>query len=165
MDESTKYVKTAKGIDEVERRSRTLPMKLRTMLILIDGSKTVRELVRAAAAISAPADFIQVLESGGFIVPAKAAAEAARADAAAAAAIPNVINGDADRFYRAQRFMNETGVNALGFRALFLTLKLERAATLDDLRALLPDYTKAITKGSGPEEARLLAQRAREMLG
>ena len=72
---------------------------------------------------------------------------------------------DAERFRIAQKLMNDSVVDALGIRAFFFTLKLEKAATVADLRALLPDFDKAITKGSGDATARILGVRAREILG
>jgi hypothetical protein len=60
--------------------------------------------------------------------------------------------------------MIETVVNALGVRAFFITLKLDKCSNRADLSALLEDYAKAIAKGSGPEEAEVLTARVREML-
>ena len=67
-------------------------------------------------------------------------------------------------FSAAQRFMNDTVVNALGMRAFFLTLKIEKCASRRELAALIEDYTKAITKGAGAEEAAVLSERVRELL-
>jgi hypothetical protein len=65
----------------------------------------------------------------------------------------------------AQKFMNDTAVNALGIKAFFFTLKLEKCATVDDLRELVEPYRAAIAKGSGPDEAEVMARRVLEMLG
>ncbi len=150
-------VKTTAGADELKSRSRKLPPRLRTMLIMIDGTLSVGHLQQSAASLGVPADFLESLEQQGFVafVPSSAAAPAVAARAAA----PEV-----DRFRLAQRFMNDTAVDALGFRAFFFTLKLEKCFTLADLIALMPGYSKAITKGSGDEIARVLSARAREML-
>jgi hypothetical protein len=72
---------------------------------------------------------------------------------------------DLERFRKAQKFMNEQVVDSLGLRSFFFTLKLEKCATCDDLRALLPEFGKAITKGSGFDVARVLEARARSLLG
>jgi hypothetical protein len=44
------------------------------------------------------------------------------------------------------------------------TLKLERCSSRAELAALLPDYAKAIAKGRGEAETRLLVDRAAELL-
>jgi hypothetical protein len=69
------------------------------------------------------------------------------------------------RFSAAKRFMNETVVNALGMRSFFFTPKLEKASTRADLAEMLEEYGKAIAKGTSAEEAAVLIERAREMLG
>ena len=45
LDHTTIISKTAKGIAEIESASRTLPTKLRTALILIDGQTTVGDIL------------------------------------------------------------------------------------------------------------------------
>jgi hypothetical protein len=55
-------------------------------------------------------------------------------------------------------------VDVLGVRAFMFTLKLERCSSRDELAALLPGYAKAIAKGRGEEETRLLVDRAAELL-
>ena len=61
--------------------------------------------------------------------------------------------------------MNDAVVDALGFRAFFFTLKLEKCFSRADLAALLPDYDAPVKKGNDPEVARLMSQRARDLLG
>ena len=75
-----------------------------------------------------------------------------------------VTKDELARFRAAKAFINETVVDALGVRAFMFTLKLERCSTLADLAELLPDYAKAIAKGRGEAETRLLVDRAAELL-
>jgi hypothetical protein len=75
-----------------------------------------------------------------------------------------VTKDELARFRAAKAFINETVVDALGVRAFMFTLKLERCSTLADLVEMLPDYAKAIAKGRGEAEARLLVDRAAELL-
>jgi hypothetical protein len=51
---------------------------------------------------------------------------------------------DAERFRVTQKFMNDCAVDALGLRAFFWTLKLEKVSTCDELRQLLPEFRKAM---------------------
>ena len=61
--------------------------------------------------------------------------------------------------------MNNAVVNALGMRAFFFTLKLERAGNVADLRELVKPFKDAITKGTSEAEAELLTQGLLEKLG
>ena len=151
-------VKTAEGVAELKQRSRKLPPRLRTMLIMIDGTLTVEQLRQAGASLGVPDGFIDTLRTQGLIA-LRPAAQAPGADASAAPGLP-----EAERFRAAQRFMNDTVVDALGFRAFLFTLKLEKCFTRAELVALLGDYEKAIAKGSGPQTAGVLASRARALL-
>jgi hypothetical protein len=153
------YAKTAAGSEEVRSRKLKLAPKLRTMLILIDGHKPAGLLQEEVAACGMPADCIDQLEALGLVsaVAAGAAPQQVRAQGAALDSLT--------RFRMAQQFMNDTAVNALGIKAFFFTLKLERSATVGDLKELVEPYRAAIAKASGPAEADVLVRRVREMLG
>jgi hypothetical protein len=171
-------VKTVSGTEEVSKRSRKLPPRLRTLLIMVDGGLTAAQLRQAAATLGAPADCLESLESMGLVevqsqapaqapAPAQAghpAAEPPAAERAPAPTQPVPAMTDPERFRAAQKFMNDNAVDALGLRAFFFTLKMEKCYTCDDLRALLPEFTRLVTKGSGEAVARVLTARAREIL-
>lgn len=176
MSDTDIYTKTSAGTDEVRARARKLPQRLRTMLIMVDGTADVAKLRQAAATLGAPDDFLQVLLSAGLIEHRNAASQALQATPAAPPAQPSAATpvrneaplptaSEADRFRAAQKFMNDSAVDAMGLRAFFFTLKLEKCYTLADLRQLLPEFAKAVTKGTGPDVGRLLESRARELLG
>ncbi len=154
------YRKTDKGAEEMRSRKGDLPPKLRTMLIMIDGTQSLEHLQGLAEQLGAPKDFLVQLEQRGLIEAAAPVAPAAQAPAAGGEA----GGTDYEKFRSAQKFMVDTVVNALGVRALFFTMKLEKCSNLAELSAVLADYTKAIAKGSGPEEAEVLTARVREML-
>jgi len=161
MHQDDIVAKTAEGAEELKSRTHKLPPRLRSMLIMADGTRTVGDLKKAAATIGAPDGFLDELLSHGLVAVKARAAGATKQ----AATVDIPVEANADRFREAQQFMNATVVDALGFRAMMFTLKLEKCFTLDDLRALLPEYTKVVTKGSGDGVARVLARRARDMLG
>jgi hypothetical protein len=60
--------------------------------------------------------------------------------------------------------MNDTIVDALGIKAFFFTLKLERCANLADLQELMDDYSKAMEKNMGGDMAQLAIRRVRDLL-
>src|SRR4051812_17674857 len=101
MDTNAVYQKTPKGEDEIKTRNAKLPQKLRTMLILVDGTKTGGELQGVAQRLGITEDYIGTLEAQGLIT---------RIGGSAAAA-PRAAEGPKDevqRFSAAQRFMNDT---------------------------------------------------------
>jgi hypothetical protein len=158
MDSTDIVTKTAAGVEELRSRSGKLPPRLRTMLIIIDGSMNAGQLQLAAAKLDVPGDFVEALVRQGLV-----AVVPSGTPAAVSAPLPSTVS-DAERFRTAQKFMNDTVVDALGFRAFFFTLKLERCSTMADLLGLLDDYRKAVVKGSGTEIARVLVARARVLL-
>lgn len=165
----TVLIKSQTGAEEVRSRKLKLAPKLRTMLILTDGTKPALILREEAAALGAPADCLETLESQGLVervgtAPAPSSQE--RRTVVRAPAQPDPARLDpVARFRMAQQFMNDTAVNALGLKAFFFTLKLEKCSTVDELKPLAGAYRDAIAKGSGEAEADVLAQRLRELLG
>jgi hypothetical protein len=158
MNSTDIVVKTAAGVDELKSRSRKLAPRLRTMLIMIDGSMTVDQLQQAGARLEVPPDFLEALAQQGLVVLTPT-------DATASAAPLREPVPEVERFRAAQKLMNDSVVDALGFRAFFFTLKVEKCFTRAELTELLPDYAKAITKASGEGVAKVLVKRARELLG
>ena len=162
------YAKTPAGAEEVKSRKIKLAPKVRTMLILIDGTKPVLVLREEAEALGVPPDFIEQLEKLGLVKPVGAVGGGGAAPAAARAEAGTPAGRAMDpvaRFRAAQQFMNDTAVNALGIKAFFFTLKLEKCSTVDDLREMVEPYREAIAKGSGPAEADVMARRVEELLG
>ena len=82
--------------------------------------------------------------------------------ASVAEPVPRVNEYEA--FRTAKQFMNDTIVNSLGIKAFFFTLKLEKCSNRQELSDLLQQYTKALAKSGGVEEAEVLTQRAQELL-
>ena len=155
----TRYAKTDRGTAEISQRRKNLVGRIRTMLILIDPSRTAEELRAQAAQIGAPPDFLETLVRDGYLVPV-AGSERAAADEEG----HTVSDRELLRFRRAKAFINETIVDAMGVRAFLFTLKLERCVTCDELAALLPDYEKSVGKFRDEAQTRLLVRRAQELL-
>jgi hypothetical protein len=146
------------GAAEISKRRKNLRGRMRTMLILIDPSRTAEELRAQAAQLGVPDDFLETLVREGYLSPV-AGSEPAEAVTQA------VSDRELARFRRAQAFIQETIVDAIGVRAFMFTLKLERCVTRAELAALLPEYEKAIAKFRDEAQTRLLVERATELLG
>jgi hypothetical protein len=157
--DTTRYAKTDKGLEEIRSRGKSLRGRLRTMLILIDPSKTDAELRASAAQIGVEPEFLDTLLRDGYV-----AAVGANDTADTESTARVVTRDELARFRAAKVFINETIVDALGVRAFLFTLKLERCSTRADLAALMPDYEKSIRKFRGEAETKLLVERAHELL-
>lgn len=92
------------------------------------------------------------------------APEPAAPVAVASSAVVEMHPDDAERFKAVHRFFNETIRGNLGLRGFSLQLKVERADTLDDLRALRQPYLEAIKKLQGMETAKALDARLMSLL-
>ena len=164
MDSHAIVVKTSKGVEEVETKKYKLSPRARTVLILVDGSKTAGELVEMALKLGSPATVLDEFVAKG-LVELRVGAELWAPATGLGQTAPGAPEMDElARFRAAHKFMINSVVNTLGIKAFFFTLKLERCATRKDLLALLDDYTKAIARGGNPAEAELLTKHARGLL-
>ncbi len=158
MDSSAAIARTAAGTGEIKERRFRLNPKQRALLILIDGSRTAAFHREQARRLGLPADTLDELQGLGLVGEPEPVAAAAVESAAAAP-------GEAvQRFMAARQLMNDAVVDALGLRAFFFTLKIERTGNLDDLRGLLPEYTRQLRRAHGPEVADELIGRAGQLL-
>jgi hypothetical protein len=161
------YRKTQSGTAEITNRKLKLTPRLRTMLILIEGTQPEFLMKEEGAKLGAPPDFIEQLLALGLIEKAGRATGPAPADA------PSATTADASgaapdeyvRFRGAKDFMNATIVDALGLKSFFFTLKLERAGNRTDLHALVDDYRSALTKAYGEGQADVFVRRLTQLLG
>jgi hypothetical protein len=171
MVDAEVLVKTTAGLQEITARSRRLPPRLRSVLIMADGQLTAAELREAATKFGACDAVASLLEQGMLAPRSGSLKKSAGTSALVACAVPEdseqakpAALTDGERFRAALKYMNDSAVQSLGLRAFFFTLKLEKCFTADDLYALLPDYKKVIAKGSGPEVAGVLEERARQLI-
>ena len=172
MDDSETYVKTAPGLDEVRTRTLQLSQRLRTMLIMVDGTRTVAQLRHAQLALSAPPDFLESLLALGLVTSDMTAAPVVPAAVSRApvdvelglTAPESTPASEAEKYRAALKFMNDTAVDLIGLRAFFFTLKIEKCFTMADLKELIPHFSTAISKSKGPEVARALEERVQRMI-
>lgn len=156
--------KSVKGLDEIRTRRYKLAGKARMLLLLIDGRLPAFMLREQGAKMGLPADTLDLLYDQGFVEARSAAA------AAEAAAGETLAEGDAgeERFAHytnSRRLMTESVFSALGLKGFLFTLKIEKTGNLDDLRQLIPDYQRLLTKAIGEESALLFVVRLRELMG
>jgi len=151
MDPSEIYAKTDLGLQELKERKLNLPITLRGLLILIDGNRTVAEVLAKARALKLDARAMTALERGGLIAKRFSAPSVAQTEAAAAPAERSA--DEVERYMQAQQMMSDA-INAhLGFRGYGLMMRLQKTANVRDLHDLLPDFAKALVKRLGIEPA------------
>lgn len=137
------YVKTPKGIEEVNQRCHGLGQKERRLLILIDGKRDLSSLGAMLPGHDVETLFL-ALADGGFIVPLKPAPEEpARASQPARSAVP-APEDDAQRYDMARNFMLNTLNAFVGIGCSSLIQRIEAAADLDRLRPFFGEWRDAI---------------------
>jgi hypothetical protein len=149
MDPSEIYGKTDLGVAELRERKLNLPVTLRSLLILIDGNRTVGEVLEKARALRLDERALAALERGGLIAKRFSAPSVA---SGATAAAPARSEDEIQRYLDAQQLMSDAISRHLGFRGYGLMLRLQKTANVRDLHDLLPDVAKALVKriGMGP---------------
>lgn len=215
------YEKTDKGREEIATRKHQLPMRLRSVLVMIDGRQQLSGLLpnltrmgldQASIDDLVTQEFIRVIPGTEPVVvpevvlvarvptairrmqklreansqlntlqlieleqaapqieidvapvPASVAAPVLHTPSPPSPPAEPVIS-DTQRFDSVHKFYNETIRGNLGLRGFGLQLKVEKAGTLDDLRALRQPYLDAVKKTRGNEMAQALDVRLSSLL-
>lgn len=144
------YRKSARGADALARRDPALSMRLRSLLILVDGKRSADELARLSASpVEAEQLFAQLLQLA-MIEPLPAQVPAGgngQAPSPAAAVAPTATLREAQR--AAVRGLTDL----LGPTADDLCLRIESARTAQDLLAVLKRAELAIRTARGAQAA------------
>lgn len=72
MDADCVWAKTPAGVDEIAERRRRIPPRLRTVLILVDGRRSVRHLRETAGTLADMGASLAELRGLGLIAPVEA---------------------------------------------------------------------------------------------
>jgi hypothetical protein len=84
LDRTAVLAKTPKGLDEVKSRTHGVPQKLRTLLIMVDGSSTVGDILGRFPGIGEIETNLEALVAQGFLEAKRGGAPAAPAQEAVA---------------------------------------------------------------------------------
>jgi hypothetical protein len=158
MNPSDVPVKTEAGNRELAQRAHKLSSRVRSLLIVIHGTDTVAQLTRSFHAFGDVDAGLRELAALGLIRMREGAAPAATQMPAANA--PDLV----PPAQQAKQLLNESAVAVLGLRAFLFTLKLEHCYTSDELRGILPEYRRVVTKAKGEAFAEAIATRVETML-
>jgi hypothetical protein len=143
------YAKTDEGVRELKERKLNLPITLRSVLIMVDGNRTVGEVLERAQALRVDASTLAALERAGLIAKrfsAPSGVEHAQAPGPRSA-------DEVERFIAAQTRLSDLINEHLGFRGYLMMMRLQRAENLRDLHDFLPDFAQALVKRIGMEAA------------
>ena len=174
------YDKTDKGREEIATRRHRLAPRLRTLLVMVDGRRPDDELLKNVAGLGLDAGSLRELLEQDFIVLSRSystmADEPEMADTqdwssaepeADVATLPQASTAapQVEQFQSLYNFYNQTIKSTIGLRGFTLQLKVERAASVDELRELRRPYLEAVLKVRGADIARKLRGQLDQLLG
>ncbi|TMG98676.1 MAG: hypothetical protein E6H71_05295 [Betaproteobacteria bacterium] len=149
MHSSDIYTKTELGVRELRERHLNLPLPLRSLLIMIDGNRTVANVLEKARALGLDDKAFETLAIQGLVAPKFSAPSAA----VNGAMEPQRSEADVERYLRAQQMMSDAINSHLGFRGYGLMMRLQKAANLHELHDLLRDVAAVLVKRMGIDGA------------
>lgn len=153
------YKKTEKGMNELLAPTPGIDVRLVSVLILVDGMRDAAEINRLAQQVNLPLDALDILFHGGYIdkkykgsaAPAEAAMPAATGPGASQ---KPVARSKLERFNAFYGYLVAQTKALLGLRGFMYQLRIERASTLLELKALIEPIGRAVEKRHGFEVAR-----------
>lgn len=158
MDRSAVLRKTAKGGEELKSRSHGLAQKLRSLLIMVDGTSTAGSLIARFGGVPEVEAGLQTLVDQGFVEisggPPGAPAVAAPAPPSAAATPPPQTR------QQAMSALTRMLHDAIGPDADLLTGPLERAKSRAEFLAAVERCTETLEALAGKARAQAFTARA-----
>jgi hypothetical protein len=149
MDSAAIYAKTELGLREIKERNLNLPVPMRGLLIMIDGSRTVADVLEKVKVLRLDSSALEALEVGGLIARKFSAPSVASNDEDVAPRSDDEVK----HFLRAQQRVSDAINEHLGLRGYTLMLRLQRTANLRDLHDLLRDFAAALVRRVGMDKA------------
>jgi hypothetical protein len=155
-----KFIKTEAGQQAFKARSPLFSARQRSAFILVDGTKTVDQVLAATSGLGVTqADLDHMVEQGFLSVVAEQAAPtqaAVRAPAPVAADAPPPSNRTPQERYFDAKPLATKLTASMGLRGFMLNLSVESAAGYDDLLALFPKIQEALGSKACQELERAL---------
>jgi len=156
------YRKSPQGADALARRDPSLTPRLRSLLIMVDGKRSVDELVRLAPTGAETEPLLSQLHALGMLEAVRPSAPAEPAPARAAAAGEQEAGAPPPvrtvPLPEAQRAAVRRLTDLLGPEAESLCLRIEAARTAQDLQAMLQRAETLVRSARGAEAASAFMQ-------
>lgn len=151
MNPALVFGKTAKGREEVEKRTWRIDSRRRMLLIMVDGVHTAEDLATKSAQPEDAFSQLQSLWTEGFIEPASGERAAPEAPAPAAAAAPVAVGGRS--LEELQRAASRAISNLLGPEGENMALRLEKTKTVDQFIMEAQRTREALRAFSGQKKS------------
>jgi hypothetical protein len=152
MDRTAVLAKTAKGAEELKSRSHGLAQKLRSLLIMIDGTSTAGDLIAKFGGIPDVEAGLQALADQGFVE----IRGGPQASPGAPAAAPPAPQTRQEAMSALTRMLHD----AIGPDADVLTGRLEKAKTRAEFIAAVERCTDTLEALAGKARAQAFGARA-----
>lgn len=158
---TTVYVKTPKGMEEINTRSHGLSSKMRQVLILQDGKRSYAEV---AEMLPDGGELLSQLIADGFVVALQPFPAAEKSGDKPAIKIERPGN-DAERFEMAKNFMRNTLQTFLGVMASGTISQVNNCNNFHELRLVYGQWKEAMElSGDARKQLAELDQRLAALL-
>lgn len=162
------YKKTEKGMNELLSRTPSIDARLVSVMILVDGVRDSLEVNRLAKEVDLPVDALEILFHGGFIdkkFKGSAAPAEVKNETRLAPELPKKIAASSklEKFNVLYSYLVEETKALLGLRGFIYQLRIERASSLLELKALIEPIGKAVEKKHGFETAKNFMRESERM--
>jgi hypothetical protein len=152
------YVKTPKGIEEMNTRSFGLPPETWKLLVLLNGRRRSSELAEFLPDSDCPT-LLAALIAGGFIVALDSGSGPARREKF------EPPQDEAQRFEMAKNFMRNSALAFLGSMGSGFISQVDRCQHLEELRQQFQPWREAVLlSGDGRKQAAELSMRLAALL-
>jgi hypothetical protein len=157
MDKTDIFVKSAKGEQEIATRVNKLPIKHRSVLIMIDGKTTEEDLLARISGMFDGKTIVSDLETHGFIERKAVPRSAVQAKAAASVTVQPLNTG-------AKQYMIDYMYKVLGPEADAFVGRIEKCRTYSDLAGMI-DPCRDTIRGLGKQQkAEEFENKVRELI-
>lgn len=176
MEQGTILVKTAKGQEEIEKRTHKLAGRLRAVLFMVDGQRTVGDLLEQAGGLADQlADQLEELSAQGFLADSSPVVEVP--EPAVVAPAPRPAQPPAPSTAKAAVSWTATPLavlkpklvrmltDTLGMRAMFLTAQVNALTTHRELERTIDEIAQSMATTAGADAASKWRDEARRLVG
>ncbi len=168
----TIFVKTEVGRIELRSRGMALPPRLRSLLVMVDGHKTVKVMLDKLHGMGVDESSLAELERLGLIERQHVQNTATTQSAPAASPLPEhatevAVSAQSPELLRlldVRNFYHRMIRDTIGTRGFMLQIDVENATTLEECRALRDRFLNAARKTADPAVVQLLEKELDRLL-
>ncbi len=146
MQPTSVLIKTAKGLEEIDKRTCKLAGRLRALLFMVDGQRTFGELLEQAGNMAAPLQAqLSDLAQQGFI--REAGGDAQKLGVASPAALPAPSTAPVlppASMAELKVRLSKLAADSLGMRAMFVNAQIDAVVRHSDLADVINDIARSI---------------------